>query len=90
MVLPKGEGSTYTYSGISMLSPELFSTKQSDKFELWEEILLPASRDGLVSGEIYDGLLNNAILSILKFAAISKLTVNFLFLQILLTSRSFI
>ena len=59
MVLPKGEGSTYTYSGISMLSPELFSTKQSDKFELWEEILLPASRDGLVSGEIYDGLLNN-------------------------------
>tara|TARA_B100000686_G_scaffold350311_1_gene445933 strand:- start:819 stop:1487 length:669 start_codon:yes stop_codon:yes gene_type:complete len=59
MVLPIGEGSTYTYSGISMLSPELFSTKESDNFELWEEILLPASRDGLVSGEIYDGLLNN-------------------------------
>ncbi len=59
MVLPKGEGSTFTYSGISVLSPELFHTKELDKFELWEEILLPASKDGLVSGEIYDGLLNN-------------------------------
>jgi MurNAc alpha-1-phosphate uridylyltransferase len=59
VVLPKGEGSTFTYSGISILSPELFHRRELDKFELWEEILLPASKDGLVSGEIYGGLLEN-------------------------------
>ena len=58
-VLPKGEGLTFTYSGISILSPELFHSKEVEKFELWEEILLPASEDGLVSGEIYNGLLDN-------------------------------
>ncbi len=42
-----------------MLSPELFHTSELDKFELWEEILLPASKEGLVSGEIYGGLLDN-------------------------------
>ena len=59
MVIPKEEGPSFTYSGISMLSPELFHTSELDKFELWEEILLPASKNGLVSGEIYDGLLDN-------------------------------
>ena len=59
LVVPKREGQTFTYSGISMLSPELFHTSELDKFELWEEILLPASKEGLVSGEIYCGLLNN-------------------------------
>ena len=41
------------------MSPELFHSKEVEKFELWEEILLPASEDGLVSGEIYNGLLDN-------------------------------
>ena len=59
LVVPKREGPTFTYSGISMLSPELFHTSELDKFELWEEILLPASKEGLVSGEIYGGLLDN-------------------------------
>ena len=59
MVIPKEEGPTFTYSGISMLSPELFHTSELDKSELWEEILLPASKNGLVSGEIYGGLLDN-------------------------------
>ena len=59
IVFPKGEGPTFTYSGISMLSPELFHSKKIDKFELWEKILFPTAKDGLVSGEIYDGLLDN-------------------------------
>ena len=59
LVVPKREGPTFTYSGISMLSPELFRTSELDKFELWEKILLPASKEGLVSGEIYGGLLDN-------------------------------
>ena len=30
-----------------------------DRFGLWEQILLPASLKNLVSGELYNGLLNN-------------------------------
>jgi len=59
LVETKGEGSTLTYSGISLLSPELFYNKEIHNYGLWEEILLPASRNNLVSGELYNGLLDN-------------------------------
>ncbi|MBV05980.1 MAG: mannose-1-phosphate guanylyltransferase [Gammaproteobacteria bacterium] len=59
LVETKGEGSTLTYSGISLLSPELFYNKEIRNYGLWEEILLPASRNNLVSGELYNGLLDN-------------------------------
>jgi len=59
LVKPEGEGSTYTYSGISFLSPELFHNKDKHKFGLWGEILLPASINNLVSGELYIGQLDN-------------------------------
>ena len=48
-----------TYSGISVLSPELFQNIDKPKFGLWEEVLLPASINNLVSGELFEGLLDN-------------------------------
>ena len=54
-----GDLSTYTYSGISVLSPELFQNIDIPKFGLWEEVLLPASINNLVSGELFEGLLDN-------------------------------
>ena len=59
LVKPNGEDSTYTYSGISVLSPELFQNIDKQKFGLWEEVLLPASINNLVSGELFEGLLDN-------------------------------
>ena len=59
LVKPEGGGLTYTYSGISLLSPELFYNQEKHKFSLWEEILLPASTENLVSGELFEGLLDN-------------------------------
>ena len=59
LVKPHGEGSTYTYSGISVLSPKLFQNIDKKKYGLWEEVLLPASLNNLVSGELFDGLLDN-------------------------------
>ena len=59
LVKPAGDDLTYTYSGISILSPELFNDDNPERFGLWEEILLPASVKNLVSGELYNGLLNN-------------------------------
>lgn len=59
LVKPAEEDLTYTYSGISILSPELFNDDNPDRFGLWEEILLPASIKNFVSGELYNGLLNN-------------------------------
>ncbi len=59
LVKPDGERLTYTYSGISVLSPELFQNIDKPKFGLWEEVLLPASINNLVSGELFEGLLDN-------------------------------
>jgi len=59
LVKPAGDGLTYTYSGISVLSPELFQNKDIRKFGLWEEVLLPASKNNLVSGELFEGLFDN-------------------------------
>ena len=49
----------YTFSGISILSPELFINKEVEKFELWKDLLMPATEADLVSGEIYQGNFKN-------------------------------
>ena len=49
----------YTFSGISILSPELFINKEVKKFELWKDLLMPATEADLVSGEIYQGNFKN-------------------------------
>ncbi len=51
--------SRYTFSGISMLSPELFKGLKVVNSELWNDFLKPAAAKGLVSGEIFEGLLEN-------------------------------
>ena len=49
----------YTFSGISILSPELFINREVKKFELWKDLLMPATEADLVSGEIYQGNFKN-------------------------------
>ncbi len=49
----------YTFSGISMLSPELFKGLKVVNSELWNDFLKPAAAKGLVSGQIFEGLLEN-------------------------------
>ena len=49
----------YTFSGISILSPELFINKEVEKFELWKDLLMPATEADLISGEIYHGNFKN-------------------------------
>ncbi len=49
----------YTFSGISILSRELFINKEVEKFELWKDLLMPATEADLVSGEIYHGNFKN-------------------------------
>jgi NDP-sugar pyrophosphorylase family protein len=49
----------YTFSGIAILSPQLFTQSKVTESELWNDFLKPASIKGLVSGEIYMGALKN-------------------------------
>ena len=49
----------YTFSGISILSPELFNESKVFKAELWDDFLKPAAAKGLVSGELYKGPFEN-------------------------------
>ena len=49
----------YTFSGISILSPELFNESKVFKAELWDDFLKPAAAKGLVSGELYEGAFEN-------------------------------
>ena len=49
----------YTFSGIAILSPQLFTQVKVTESELWNDFLKPASIKGLVSGEIYMGALKN-------------------------------
>ena len=49
----------YTFSGISLLSPELFNESKVTKAELWDDFLKPAAAKGLVSGELYEGAFEN-------------------------------
>ncbi len=54
-----GKGSKLTYSGISLLEPQLFSHINCSKYELWDSVLLPASEENLVTGEVFKGALFN-------------------------------
>ena len=54
-----GKGSKLTYSGISLLEPQLFSQIDCSKYELWDSVLLPASEENLVTGEVFNGVLFN-------------------------------
>ena len=49
----------YTFSGISILSPELFNESKVFRAELWDDFLKPAAAKGLVSGELYEGAFEN-------------------------------
>ena len=49
----------YTFSGISILSPELFNESKVSKAELWDDFLKSAAAKGLVSGELYEGAFEN-------------------------------
>ena len=57
VTLKQGHGESLTYSGIALISPELFvgSDKLANDFPL-REVLLPAIDAGKVSGEIYRGV----------------------------------
>ena len=54
-----GKGIKLTYSGISLLEPQLFSHINCSKYELWDSVLLPASEENLVTGEVFNGVLFN-------------------------------
>ena len=54
-----GRGERLTFSGIALVSPKLFKGKFKKKYDLWDSLLLPASQNGKVSGELYNGFLLN-------------------------------
>jgi len=56
---PQRGNDKYTFSGISILSPELFNESRVTKAELWDDFLKPAAAKGLVSGELYEGPFEN-------------------------------
>ena len=54
---PRGSGMAYTFSGLSVLHPQLFADwrcRSGEAFPL-REVLLPAMAAGEISGELYDG-----------------------------------
>jgi len=53
------EENKYTFSGIMIISPDLFSLSEKGPLELWNDILKPASSNNLVSGEIFKGRYEN-------------------------------
>ena len=53
------EENKYTFSGIMIISPDLFSLSEIGPRELWNDILKPASLNNLVSGEIFKGRYEN-------------------------------
>ena len=53
------KGKSLTFSGLALIDPKLFSDGKKGKYDLWNEILLPASQKGLVTGEMYKGFLVN-------------------------------
>ena len=54
-----GEGRSLTFSGLALIDPQLFIGAKTGKYDLWQEILLPASEKGQVSAEVYGGYLVN-------------------------------
>ena len=59
LVSAEGKGQRFTFSGLSVLSPELFDNMQLAYKGLWQDILKPASNKNLVSGEVYKGKFEN-------------------------------
>ena len=59
LVKEKGSGLKYTFSGLSILSPELFYEFNLEEKGLWQDILKPASNKNLVTGQIYEGKFEN-------------------------------
>ena len=45
----------FTFSGIVKINPKIIFKKEIKKMELWKHLLLPLARDGLISGEIFNG-----------------------------------
>ncbi len=54
-----GIGRSLTFSGLALIDPKLFFSVKGDKYDLWKEILSPASEKGQVSAEVYGGYLVN-------------------------------
>ena len=54
-----GKGRSLTFSGLALIDPQLFIGAKTGKYDLWQEILLPASVKGQVSAEVYGGYLVN-------------------------------
>ena len=54
-----GKGRSLTFSGLALIAPQLFIGAKKGKYDLWQEILLPASEKGQVSAEVYGGYLVN-------------------------------
>lgn len=59
LIQEEGPHEKYTFSGVSILSPDLFDHHEFEELELWNDILRPAATKGLVSGEIYKGRFEN-------------------------------
>ena len=59
IVKPFGPGKNLTFSGIALIRPSAFQDTLKGNYELWKEVLLPASERGLVTGEVFKGSLVN-------------------------------
>ena len=59
MVNSSGKGKNLTFSGLALIDPQLFIGAKAGKYDLWQEILLPASEKGQVSAELYGGYVVN-------------------------------
>mgnify|MGYP000704640913 FL=1 len=55
----EGRGKSLTFSGLALIDPKLFEEDKLESYELWKEVLLPASQKGLVTGELFCGDLIN-------------------------------
>ena len=55
----EGKGKSLTFSGIALVDPKLFNRDKKGNYELWTEVFLPASKKGLVTGELFKGDLIN-------------------------------
>ncbi len=55
----EGRGKSLTFSGLALIVPKLFEEDKLENYELWKEVLLPASQKGLVTGELFCGDLIN-------------------------------
>ena len=59
IVKPFGPGKNLTFSGIALIRPSAFQDELKGNYELWKEVLLPASERGLVTGQVFKGSLVN-------------------------------